>query len=108
MTFVVVVNEINDISLADDIVRCSGIGLSFAGSEEMELGFVRLLQELLDIETRLRNGGLGGVINYAEWEAKLMAAPDIATMVEAFVLLSFFGATIVVAVAVIVYIDNRK
>lgn len=40
------------------------------------------VQELSDMEMRLRNGGLGGVQNYAEWEAKLMAATDISTMVS--------------------------
>ena len=38
------------------------------------------VQELSDMELRLRNGGLGGVQNYAQWEAKLMSATNISTM----------------------------
>lgn len=47
------------------------------GNEEMVAGFKK---ELSDVETRLRNGGLGGVANYAQWEAQLMSTTDIATM----------------------------
>ena len=32
------------------------------------------------MELRLRNGGLGGVQNYAQWEAKLMSATNISAM----------------------------
>ena len=42
------------------------------------------LQELLDVETRLRNGGLGGVDEYADWEKKLQSAMTIEQFVSMF------------------------
>nr|KAG5694161.1 hypothetical protein BaRGS_001488 [Batillaria attramentaria] len=47
------------------------------GQVEMIAGFKK---ELAEFELRLRNGGLGGVQNYAAWEAKLMSAENIPTM----------------------------
>ena len=32
------------------------------------------LQELVDLEARLRNGGLGGVADFMDWERKVLAA----------------------------------
>ena len=39
-------------------------------------------QELLDTELRLRNGGLGGVPDFAKWEEKLMSTKDISGLVS--------------------------
>ncbi|CAL1535554.1 unnamed protein product [Lymnaea stagnalis] len=49
------------------------------GDVEMMASFKR---ELSDMELRLRNGGLGGVPNFNEWEARLMEAIDISVLIE--------------------------
>ncbi|XP_055899439.1 tyrosine-protein kinase BAZ1B-like [Biomphalaria glabrata] len=47
------------------------------GDVEMVEGFKK---ELSDMELRLRNGGLGGVKDYDEWEATLMKATEISEL----------------------------
>ena len=49
------------------------------GNKEMMESFK---SELSDIELRLRNGGLGGVDGFEDWENKLMEATDVQTMVS--------------------------
>ncbi|RUS86394.1 hypothetical protein EGW08_005844 [Elysia chlorotica] len=47
------------------------------GEKEMVEGFKK---ELSDMELRLRNGGLGGVVDFEKFEAKLSGTTDIAVM----------------------------
>ena len=41
-----------------------------------------LREELLDMEMRLRNGGLGGVDNFKEWEKKIQDASTLSEFVS--------------------------
>ncbi|XP_059141416.1 tyrosine-protein kinase BAZ1B-like isoform X2 [Physella acuta] len=70
----------DDISRA--IVQAQRTNLELRDSDgdvEMMAGFKK---ELSDMELRLRNGGLGGVSDFDEWESKLMDATEIADMSE--------------------------
>lgn len=40
------------------------------------------VQELLEMELRIRNGGLGGVLDYKLWETKVKTAQSIADLVR--------------------------
>ncbi|XP_013403030.1 tyrosine-protein kinase BAZ1B [Lingula anatina] len=47
---------------------------TYDGETELWEGFK---QELLETESRLRNGGLGGVENFDKWQAQLLKAKDV-------------------------------
>jgi hypothetical protein len=44
--------------------------------------FFLLLQELQDMEVRLRHGGLGGVSSFERWDKKLLAAKTVKDFVS--------------------------
>lgn len=50
-------------------------------------GLFVMLKELEDLETRLRQGGLGGVPSFERWEKQLMGAKNL----EDFVSVSLFS-----------------
>ena len=66
----------------------SNVSLAYSTNNEQQDsdGDVELVEglrsELLAMESGLRNGGLGGVDNYSDWEKKLQAAKTIKEFVS--------------------------
>ncbi|XP_041365624.1 tyrosine-protein kinase BAZ1B-like [Gigantopelta aegis] len=67
-------------NISKNIIQAQRTNLELRDSDgevEMLAGFRK---ELLDTELRLRNGGLGGVPDFAKWEEKILSTKDISEL----------------------------